>query len=257
MTSEELMEFNKLYASQMNTTLETAAKVMEPWLYRFNQCTFSAVKDAFMALLMEESMPKENHQRMVALIKRVQRKSPPPEEEDISLGGNARESDQSYSSWCNRCYDGIIYVPHIYNFINGQWWKGEYDMVVRCVCNRGWKYGKMMNIDDYERQRPNWREEVPIRKMEFRVKHTEHQLMQVISGNDRVAIEHWESRCVIANREYDIYTEEQKKKARVDEPVPIFLQGELDEQQEGQAGESGSAHRKADTQNENHKELAS
>jgi len=254
MTSEELMEFNKLYASQMNTTLETAAKVMEPWLHRFNQCTFSAVKDAFMALLMEESMPKENHQRMVALIKRV-RKEVPREEE--SPDKNARAPDDSYSTWCNRCYDGIIYVPHLHNFVNGQWWKGEYDMVVRCVCSRGWKYGKMMNIDDYERQRPNWRDEVPIRKMDFRIKYTQARLQEVIGGNDRVAIEHWESRCVIAGREYDIYTEEQKKKARVDEPVPMFLQGELDEQQESQASESGSAHREADTQNENHKELAS
>lgn len=206
MTSDDALNFAEFYSVQTNCNLKVASAAFEPFQRRCGVSTLEELKDALISLMSDEKLPKTHGERMSAILRRARGKreellASQPRQDDASVGG--------YHTFCTRCKDGVIEVPHIDDYA-AEWWKGEHVMVVRCMCNRGMLWTKLPDIDFYERRRPNWKDEYPIRQYEWRVKIAIANLDQAMMNPHNPNINHYERSLRDANAELDIYIKSSK-----------------------------------------------
>lgn len=160
MTSAEVMTLNEQLSAQTGVKVDELAKAATLYTAPLHTLALDKALDALRAIMMAGTMPRAPGHIITAILRNT---STMPSQ---SVNGQAPREEQP---GCEQCrFTGAMEVPHHKDFdING-FWKGEHTMVVSCDCPKGLEKNVGMSIRTYDAMRPNWREEYPIRKYEFR-----------------------------------------------------------------------------------------
>lgn len=159
-----------LFLRQYGGTLEDAEAIVDEWQSVFTRRGLSTekVKDAMMRVL-EEGPPLRKDTRLSAILK--------------ACGSSPKVVRDAI--YCDRCKGvGGYTVPHDKDWTLSRHWQGRTTMWVRCMCSNGDKFGPCTTMDFYESRFPNWREEYPLRYIEWQMMRRHDEISRLETDGD-------------------------------------------------------------------------
>lgn len=162
MTTDELNSLYDHLSAQTGVKIDELSKAATLYVSSLQSIDYDKALEALRSIMMAGTMPRAAGQIIAAILRNTVG--------NVRSGLNSQSGESDDNPGCEKCrYSGAVEVPHHKNFdING-FWKGEHTMIVSCDCPKGLHKSSLgMNIRTYDAMRPNWREEFPIRKYEFR-----------------------------------------------------------------------------------------
>jgi hypothetical protein len=162
MTTMELGELAELCERQFGGSAEKWLETFTDSSRRFTPVLLEDASKAVMDMAMDAETPSRVTGRY--LVRMILTKC---------LGTpitQARRAEPIYPD-CSLCgKTGFVTVPHAKDWLNGEFWNGEFTYAVACSCEAGeLKRTYHRSLESYEREFTNWKEEYPLRQLERRV----------------------------------------------------------------------------------------
>lgn len=163
MTDVDLIEISGLCARQFGGHQEQHLEAFTDWGNRFRPISKDDAERVIMELAASDTCPARPSGRFLARHIIAKCLGAPL----VSL---RKKTDQDFPD-CDKCRKtGMVTVPHPKDWTaGGEFWKGEYECVVACMCEAGERFrNNHRTLENYEREFTNWRQEYPLRYLERR-----------------------------------------------------------------------------------------